>query len=318
MKMGLYSCAQHKEWYPFTQPISKWDKERLPMQAARKKVTTRTLVKMKQRQEPIAMITAYDYPSAKCVDQAGADIILVGDTLGMVVLGYDSTIPVTMEEMVHHTKAVVRGTRAAMVIADIPFLVAHLSRDEVMRAAGRLMQAAGAYGVKIEGRSEIFANIKALTAAGVPVMGHLGLTPQAVNQLGGYLIQAKEIKTAQALLDEARRFEEAGIFALVLECVPEEVAQWITEECKVPVIGIGAGRFCDGQVLVFHDVLAMSGEEPPLSFVKVYQALGKAMIDGIASYVHEVKQGLFPEAVHASHVPAEWIDRLRSGRKGEV
>jgi 3-methyl-2-oxobutanoate hydroxymethyltransferase len=286
------------------------------MEASRKQVTTRTLAKMKQTQEPIAMITAYDYPSAKCVDQAGADIILVGDTLGMVVLGYDSTLPVTMEEMVHHTKAVVRGTRSAMVIADIPFLIAHLSRDEVIRAAGRLMQAAGAYGVKIEGRSEIFSNIKALTAAGVPVMGHLGLTPQSVNQLGGYRIQAKELKTAQALLDEAKRLEEAGIFALVLECVPEEVAQWITAECEVPVIGIGAGRFCDGQVLVFHDVLAMS-EGSHLSFVKVYQDLGKAMIDGISSYVHEVKQRIFPEAIHASHVPAAWIDRLRSG-EGEV
>jgi 3-methyl-2-oxobutanoate hydroxymethyltransferase len=271
---------------------------------------------MKQEKEPIAMITAYDYPSAKCVEQAGADIILVGDSVGLVVLGYDSTIPVTIDDMVHHTKAVVRGSRSAMVIADIPFLIAHLSKDEVIRAAGRLMQEAGAYGVKIEGGSEVLANIKALTAAGVPVMGHLGLTPQSVNQLGGYLLQGKDLETAQHLIDEAKRLEEAGIFALLLECVPEELAQLITETCEIPVIGIGAGRFCDGQVLVFHDVLAIGGDWHP-SFVKVYKELGKAMIEGIESYVNEVKQRSFPEATHVSHLSAGLIDHLYGGGQGE-
>ncbi|MBA4494490.1 3-methyl-2-oxobutanoate hydroxymethyltransferase [Paenactinomyces guangxiensis] len=286
------------------------------MSESRKKVTTRTLARLKQENEPIAMITAYDYPSAKIAEQAGADIILVGDSVGMVVLGYDSTIPVTLDDMLHHTKAVVRGTKNTMVVADLPFMTAHLSSDEVLRAAGRLMQEAGAYGVKMEGGSEILSNVKTLAAAGIPVMGHLGLTPQSVNQIGGYVIQGKDQKTARHLIDEAKRLEEAGIFSLVLECVPEELAGLISEKCSIPVIGIGAGRFCDGQVLVFHDVLSIGNDWHP-SFVKVYQEAGKAMLQGIETYIKEVKQRVFPEQRHASHLSSELVEQLYGGLEGE-
>lgn len=287
------------------------------MSESRKKITTRTLARMKRDKEPIAMITAYDFPSAKIVEQAGADVILVGDSLGMVVLGYDSTIPVTLDDMIHHTKAVARGAKSSMVVADLPFMTAHLSRGEVLKAAGRMMQEAGAYGVKIEGGSEIIPNVKSLTQAGIPVMGHLGLTPQSVNQLGGYLIQGKDVQTAQYLIDEAKHLQEAGIFALVLECVPEELAGLISETCSIPVIGIGAGRFCDGQVLVFHDLLAIGGDWHP-SFVKVYQEAGKTMLQGVAGYVQEVKNSLFPEGKHASHLSSELVDHLYGGQKGET
>jgi 3-methyl-2-oxobutanoate hydroxymethyltransferase len=282
------------------------------MTTAHKKVTKRTLVKMKQNKEPIAMITAYDFPSSKIAEQAGADILLVGDSLGMVVLGYDSTIPVTLEDMLHHTKAVARGAKQAMIVADMPFMTAHLSQDEVLRAAARLMQEAGAYGVKMEGGSEILRNVKLLTNAGIPVMGHLGLTPQSVNQLGGYLIQGKDVETANHLIEEAKRLEEAGIFALVLECVPEELAQIITETCTIPVIGIGAGRFCDGQVLVFHDVLQIGGDWHP-SFVKVFASIGEAIQRGIEAYVHEVKQREFPEESHVTHLKAPLLNHLYGG-----
>ncbi|SEN28935.1 3-methyl-2-oxobutanoate hydroxymethyltransferase [Lihuaxuella thermophila] len=285
------------------------------MSHTRKKVTTRTLARMKQNKEPIAMITAYDYPTAKIAEQAGAEIILVGDSLGMVVLGYDSTIPVTLQDMVHHTKAVARAAKSAMVIADLPFMTAHLSKDEVLRAAGRLMQEAGAYGVKMEGGSEILANVTTLTSAGIPVMGHLGLTPQSVNQIGGYLVQGKDVGTARHLLAEAKRLEEAGSFAIVLECVPEELAQLIAESLTIPVIGIGAGRFCDGQVLVFHDVLGIGGDWHP-SFVKVYQQAGKVMQRGIEDYVQEVKRRAFPDEQHVSHLSSDLIAVLYGGQEG--
>lgn len=287
-----------------------------PMSGSGKKVTTRTLAKMKREHEPIAMITAYDYPTATIAEQAGADILLVGDSLGMVVLGYDSTIPVTLDDMTHHTKAVTRAAKRSMVIADLPFMLAHLSKDEVLRAGARLMQEAGAYGVKLEGGSEVIPNIKALTLAGIPVMGHLGLTPQSVNQLGGYIVQGKDVETAQRLVEEAQRLEEAGVFALVLECVPEELAQLISESLQIPVIGIGAGRYCDGQVLVFHDVLALNGEWHP-SFVKVYGEIGKAMKQGVQTYVQEVKQRAFPEATHASHLASDLIEQLYGSKEGD-
>ncbi|TCS93362.1 3-methyl-2-oxobutanoate hydroxymethyltransferase [Hazenella coriacea] len=286
------------------------------MSESRKKVTTRTLAKMKQEREPIAMITAYDYPTAMIAEQAGADLLLVGDSLGMVVLGYDSTIPVTLDDMIHHTKAVTRAAKHSMVIADIPFMLAHLSKDEVLRAGARLMQEARAYGVKLEGGSEIISNIQALTMAGIPVMGHLGLTPQSVNQLGGYLVQGKDVETAQRLLEEAKGLEEAGVFSLVLECVPEELAQMIAESIHIPVIGIGAGRYCDGQVLVIHDVLALGGDWHP-SFVKVYGEIGKAMKQGVQTYVQEVKQRAFPEASHVSHLSSDLIEQLYGSKEGD-
>jgi len=284
------------------------------MSEMRKKVTTRTLLKMKREQEPIAMVTAYDYPSAKLAEQAGADILLVGDSLGMVVLGYESTIPVTLNDMLHHTKAVTRAAKTAMVIADLPFMVAHLSKDEVLKAGARLMQEGNAYGVKMEGGSEILSNVKTLTQAGIPVMGHLGLTPQSVNQLGGYLIQGKELKAASHLTEEAKQLEEAGAFSLVLECVPEEVAALIAEVLTIPVIGIGAGRSCDGQVLVYHDLLGLSGDWHP-SFVKVYRQTGKEMLQGLKEYVEEVKGRHFPQERHVTHLKREWVDQLYGEKK---
>ncbi|MRG28331.1 3-methyl-2-oxobutanoate hydroxymethyltransferase [Laceyella tengchongensis] len=285
------------------------------MSTAKKRVTTRTLIKMKQANEPIAMITAYDYPAAKMAEAAGADMILVGDSLGMVVLGYDSTIPVTLEDMLHHTKAVTRGANRAMVIADLPFMVAHLSRDEVLKAAARLMQEGGAYGVKLEGGREIIENVRALTQAGIPVVGHLGLTPQSVNQLGGYVIQGKELAAAEQLIEEAQLLEQAGICALVLECVPEELARLISEKLRVPTIGIGAGRHCDGQVLVYHDVLALGGEWHP-SFVKVYRQAGRLMTEGIAEYVQEVKNRQFPQEEHVTHLADETAEQLYGAKEG--
>lgn len=284
------------------------------MSERKKKVTTRTLFKMKREKEPIAMVTAYDYPSARFAELAGVDIILVGDSLGNVVLGYESTIPVTLEDMLHHTKAVTRAVQSTMVIADIPFMVAHLSKDEVLKAGARLMQEGNAYGVKVEGGSEILDNVKALTQAGIPVMGHLGLTPQSVNQLGGYLIQGKEINAANHLLEEAKRIEDAGAFALVLECVPEEVAGRIAELIQIPVIGIGAGRKCDGQVLVYHDLLGLAGDWHP-SFVKVFRQAGKEVLLGLQEYVKEVKNRQFPEEKHVTHLKQEWIDQLYGEKK---
>ncbi len=280
----------------------------------RRKVTTRTLQRQKKQKEPIAMITAYDYPSAKLAEQAGADMILVGDSLGMVVLGYDSTIPVTLDDMVHHTKAVTRGAKYAMVVADLPFATAHFSKDEVLRSAARLMQEAGAYAVKLEGGTEIVENVRALTAAGIPVVSHLGLTPQSVNQLGGYLIQGKDVSGAEKLLAEAKLLEEAGACALVLECVPEELARLISESLAIPTIGIGAGRFCDGQVLVFHDLLQIGSDWSP-SFAKTYAQVGQIMQQAIAEYVTEVKERRFPEEKHVTHLSQETLATLYGARE---
>ena len=277
----------------------------------RKRITTRTLLQMKQQNKRIAMVTAYDFPTAKIVEGAGADIILVGDSLGMVVLGYDSTIYVTMEDMLYHTKAVTRGVNEAMVIADIPFVTAHLSKDKLLCAAARLMQEGKAYGVKVEeGGPDVIDNIRALTNAGIPVMGHLGLTPQSVNQLGGYFIQGKEKEAARALIENAQQLESVGVFSLVLECVPEELAAIVTQAVSIPVIGIGAGRFCDGQVLVFHDLLAIGGDVYP-SFVKSYASIGQGMSNGVESFVNEVRNGFFPTKNHATYLPKETLQYLR-------
>lgn len=277
-----------------------------------RKVTTKQLRQQKKDQEPIAMITAYDYPSAKIADEAGVDIILVGDSVGTTVLGYDSTIPVTIEDILHHTKAVTRGAKRSLVIADLPFATAHLSQDEVLRSATRLMQEGGAYGVKVEGNSGLTSKIKSLTTAGIPVMGHIGLTPQSVNQLGGYAYQGKDRDTAKRLLDEAVRIEQAGAFALVLECVPEELGKLITETISIPTIGIGSGKLCDGQVLVFHDLLNFGAAFHP-SFVKVYSDLGKIIHEAVQTYVKEVKEKQFPEEKHVRHLTEETFDSLYGG-----
>lgn len=263
-----------------------------------KPVSTATLKRMKREGEPIAMITAYDYPSAKHADEAGADVILVGDSLGNVVLGYDSTLPVTLDDMVYHTKAVTRAVRRSFVVTDMPFLTYHGNIDGTLRNAARIMQEGLAKAIKMEGGADIIPAVQACVKAGIPVMGHLGLTPQSIHQLGGYIVQGKTNAKAEKMMDDALRLEEAGAFAVVLELVPEDLAAAITARLAIPTIGIGAGRHCDGQVLVFHDVLNY-GDPAPKKFVKTFADIGKQIREGIAEYVGEVKQRKFPEASHA-------------------
>jgi 3-methyl-2-oxobutanoate hydroxymethyltransferase len=252
------------------------------------------LKEMKRRGEPIAVLTAYDAVMARLFEQSGADVILVGDSVGMAVLGYASTIPVTMAMMVHHTQAVVRGTSRALVVADMPFLAAQASLADAVLNAGRLVQEGGAAAVKIEGGQPVLAAVRRLIEVGIPVMGHLGLQPQSVNQLGGFRKQAIERTDADQLLIDAQALEAAGAFALVLESIPPEVAAAATQLLSIPTIGIGAGPWCDGQVLVGHDMLGLSVQAPP-SFVRQYARLAEAIGAAAADYVSDVKGGRFPE-----------------------
>ncbi|WP_027365684.1 3-methyl-2-oxobutanoate hydroxymethyltransferase [Desulfotruncus alcoholivorax] len=261
------------------------------------RVTTATFRKYHAEGKKITMLTAYDYPTARLVDAAGIDAILVGDSLGNVVLGYGSTIPVTMDDMVHHVKAVTRGVQRAMVVADMPFLSYHLSKEESLRNAGRFLQEAGAQAVKLEGGREVAETVKALTEAGIPVMGHLGLTPQSINQMGGYKVQGKDEEAARKLIEDAKALEEAGAFAVVLECVPTPLAAKITGDIGIPTIGIGAGPGCSGQVLVTHDMLGFYGQFSP-KFVKRYANLHEAIMQGLRSYREEVENGAFPGPEH--------------------
>lgn len=276
-----------------------------------KPVTTARLKKMKRTGEPIAMITAYDYPSAMHAEEAGADVLLVGDSVGNTVLGYDSTVPVTLADMVHHTKAVTRAAKRSFVVADMPYLTYHGSLDATLASAARLMQEGLAKGLKLEGGAEIAATVEACTKAGIPIMGHLGFTPQSVHQLGGFFIQGKTEAKARQMIDDAKRLEEAGAFALVLEMVPEGLAARVTEQLSIPTIGIGAGRYCDGQVLVFHDLLHI-GHPSKKTFVKTYADVGQAMHDGLSAFIQEVKRGQFPAESHVFQ-PAE----PPSGQDGE-
>jgi 3-methyl-2-oxobutanoate hydroxymethyltransferase len=276
--------------------------------------TTTDFLKMKQSHEKIAMITAYDYPSAKLAEEAGADILLVGDSLGMVVLGYDSTVPVTLEDMIHHTKAVKRGAKDTFVVTDLPFLTAHLSREEILKAAGRIMQEAGAQAVKMEGGEEIAESIAALTKAGIPVVGHIGLTPQSVGVLGGYKVQGKTADQAKKLIKDAKQIESAGAFMVVLECVPYQLAEEVTKELTIPTIGIGAGSGTDGQVLVYHDVLQY-GVDRLAKFVKPYGNLNEVARKGIQDYVKEVKQGEFPDRDHSFTMKQEELSHLYGGER---
>jgi len=277
-----------------------------------KPVTTASLKRMKRDKAKIAMVTAYDYPSAKLAEEAGADLLLVGDSLGNVVLGYDSTIPVTLDDMVHHTKAVTRAAQRSLVVTDMPFLTYHGTIDRTLSGAARIMQEGLAKAVKLEGGAEILPAVTALTGAGVPVMGHLGFTPQSVHQFGGYFIQGKTSNKAQAMIEDAKRLEEAGAFALVLELVPEELASRITEQLDIPTIGIGAGRGCDGQVLVFHDLLGY-GFDHPKKFVKTYTAIGEQIQQAIGNYVDDVKNQKFPAEEHAFHLDEDVLHHLYGG-----
>jgi len=257
------------------------------------RTTINKIKDMKQKGEKISMLTAYDYATAKIVDEVGIPLILVGDSLGMVVLGYESTIPVTIEEMLHHTKAVVRGTKQAMVIGDMPFMTYHLSVDDTLKNAARFIQEAGAQAVKLEGGITVAEKVKRIVECGIPVMGHIGLTPQSINQFGGFKVQGKTPEAATKLLEDARALDEAGAFAIVLETVPAPLASLITSEISIPTIGIGAGAGCDGQVQVINDILGSFTDFVP-KHAKQYTKLAEIIRKAVAEYDNEVKTGSFP------------------------
>jgi 3-methyl-2-oxobutanoate hydroxymethyltransferase len=285
-----------------------------PVTPARKKVTVPAVRAMKGKSR-VGMLTAYDYPSAKIADAAGADIILVGDSLGMVVLGYPDTLSVTVEDMLHHTRAVVRGTKSALIVGDMPYLSYHLTIEESVRNAGSFIQA-GAHAVKIEGgRPTRIKVVEAIVDAEIPVMGHIGLTPQSVNAMGGFKLQGKNAEDARRLIEEAVALEQAGCFALVLECVPSELAAMITEQITIPTIGIGAGPACDGQVLVFHDVLGIYDGHTP-KFVRKYANIASDMQEALEAYLADVREGRFPDEEKESfHMASEEeLKRLYASR----
>lgn len=273
------------------------------------KVTTATIKQMKAEGRPITMLTAYDYPLAKIVDDAGIDMILVGDSLGNVVLGYDSTIPVTMEEMIHHVKAVCRGTSRAMVVADMPFLSYQVSKEDAVRNAGRFLKETGAQSVKLEGGQEVTEAVQAIVNAGIPVMGHLGLTPQSIHQMGGFKVQGKDESAAKKLIADAHALEEAGVFSIVLECVPTPLAKMVTEAVQVATIGIGAGPHCDGQVLVTYDLLGLYPRFTP-KFVKKYVNLHEHVAAALKQYKEEVEGHSFPGPEHSFGMSEEVLKKL--------
>lgn len=274
------------------------------------KVTIQKLKKMKEQGEKISMTTAYDYPTAYFVDKAGIEIILVGDSLAMTVLGLDSTVPVTMEQMIHHIKPVVKGAPNPMIVGDLPFGSYNQSKEQAIMNATRLMKEGGCDVVKLEGGKEVAEIVKAIVDAGVPVMGHIGLTPQTISKLGGFKVQGKSTEAAQALVEDALALQEAGAFSLILECVPEEVGRLITHKVSISTIGIGGGRYCDGQVLVFHDMVGLFEKFLP-KFVKRYVNLGEEVVKAMEEYKQEVKEGKFPAEEHVfGGVKEEELKRL--------
>lgn len=264
--------------------------------------------RMKETKDKISMLTAYDYPSARWAEEANVDMILVGDSLGMVVLGYDSTVPVTMEDMLHHAKAVRRGAPQTFVVLDMPFMSYPLV-DLALSNAGRLIKEGGADAIKLEGGENYAPLIKTLVRAGIPVVGHIGLTPQTATQLGGFKVQGRDLESAKQLMRDAKALEEAGVMAIVLEAIPGEVAKRITQEIMIPTIGIGAGKECDGQVLVFHDLLGMFDRFKP-KFVKAYADLKTPAVHAIRQYIEEVKQQNFPSSEHEFSVSDEVVEKL--------
>lgn len=275
-----------------------------------KPVTVNTIREMKQKGEPITMITAYDVAMARNVNEAEIDMILVGDSLGNVVLGYNSTIPVTMDDMIHHTKAVMRGNNTALVIGDMPFMSYQADIKDAIYNAGRFLKETGCTAVKLEGGSEVAPLVKRLVEAGIPVCAHIGLTPQSVNQLGGYKVQGKEVAAAQKLVDDAKALEEAGAFACVLECVPAALAAKITKELHtMATIGIGAGNECDGQVLVCNDLLGVSTGFTP-KFVKKYANLHDETVNAVKAYIADVKARCFPAEEHTFKIDDSVLEKL--------
>lgn len=273
------------------------------------KNTVATFKKAKQDGKRISMLTAYDYSTAKLEDEAGIHGILVGDSLGNVMLGYEDTISVTMEDMIHHGAAVARGAKNALIVVDMPFMSYQTSVYDAVCNAGRLMKEGRAQAVKLEGGREIVSQIQAIVQAGIPVMGHLGLTPQSVNVFGGYKVQGKDAQTAQKLLEDAKAVAEAGAFAVVLECVPAALAAKITEAIPVPTIGIGAGAGCDGQILVYQDMLGMFSDYTP-KFVKRFADIGSAMKEAFHAYITEVEAGTFPAEEHGYGISNDVIKKL--------
>ena len=262
------------------------------------RVTIGQLKEMKQKGEKIPMLTAYDYSTARFLDEAGIPIILVGDSLGMVVLGYESTIPVTMDDMLHHVKAVVRGTKRALIVGDMPFMTYHTSVAEALRNAARFIQEGGCQAIKLEGGEHMAETVRRIVECGIPVQGHIGLTPQSVNQLGGFKVVGRTPEAAVRLLNDALALEQAGAFSIVLETVPAPLARLVTQKVNVPTIGIGAGIYCDGQVQVIHDLLGLYADFVP-KHAKQYARLGEATKSAVSDYIAEVKSGAFPTEKHS-------------------
>lgn len=276
------------------------------------RVTIAQIMEMKQKREKIPMLTAYDYATARIVDEAGVPLILVGDSLGMVMLGYDSTLPVTMEDMLHHTKAVVRGARNALIVGDMPFMSYHASVSDAIYNAGRFIQEGGAQAIKLEGGEVVAEKVRHLVDCGIPVMGHIGLTPQSIYQLGGYKVQGKTPEAARKLLQDARALEEAGAFSIVLECVPAPLAQLITQRVGIPTIGIGAGVGCDGQVQVISDMLGLFTDFVP-RHAKQYAKLAEGIRNAVTDYIAEVKSESFPTMKQSYTMDESLLSELIAG-----
>lgn len=274
-----------------------------------KKFTIKSFQKAKEKKRQISVLTAYDYSMAKILDSAGVDALLVGDSLGMVVQGNESTISVTLDEMIYHSKAVVRAAQRALVIVDMPFMSYHTSAHEAISNAGRLMKEGGAHAIKLEGGVEFADTIRQIVRAQIPVMGHLGLTPQSVHMFGGFKVQGKSLEQAQKIIDDAKALEEAGVFAITLECVPEELTKIITETITVPTIGIGAGKYCDGQVLVSNDMLGMFSDFVP-KFVKQFAHISTDIEKAVKSYIEEISAGGFPQKEHTFTIDKEVLNNL--------
>lgn len=271
------------------------------------KMTTKKIIEKKQKGEKIVTLTSYDYSFAKIVDDCGIDLILVGDSLSMVILGYKNTLPVTMDEMIHHTKAVTRGVSNALVVGDMPFLSYKIDIVEAVKNAGRFIQEGGAEAVKVEGGIEICPTIKAMINADIEVMGHIGLTPQAIYRFGGFLVQGKTVDAAKKLIMDAIILQETGVFSIVLESIPWQIAKLITNAVDIPTIGIGAGRYCDGQILVIHDMLGIFTEFKP-KFLKYFDKIGESIRNALKSYRHEVENEIYPEIEHSYEFPQNELD----------